>query len=262
MIDTAFLNALLLTSVAGLASLIGAALIFLKRANHPGFLSFALGASAGAMMFISLVEILPKAIGEIETFAVERSAAVIGIVAFLAGMIVVAIIDRFLPQHSTSGTAAANAAALKRTGLLVALAVAIHNIPEGLGTFLIAYQDFAVGAVFALAIALHNIPEGVAIAMPLKVATGRTRYAFGIAALAGIAEPIGGLVGFLILRPYLTDGVLGIVLAAVAGLMTYIAIESLMPAARDLRRTTTASAGLITGVAVMGLSLALLTTSS
>lgn len=262
MIDSAFIAALLLTSAAGLASLIGAALIFFKGASRPGFLSFALGASAGAMMFISLVEILPKAVTEIEAFATQRDATLIGIGSFLAGMILVAAIDKVLPQHSSPAGLNAQPAALKRTGLLVALAVGIHNIPEGLGTFLIAYQDLAVGAVFALAIALHNIPEGVAIALPLKIATGRTRYAFGMAALAGIAEPIGGLVGFLLLRPYLSGGVLGIVLAAVAGLMTYIAIESLMPAARDLKRTTTASAGLITGVAVMGISLALLTTSS
>jgi len=262
MVDSSFIAALLLTSAAGLASLIGAALIFFKGASRPGFLSFALGASAGAMMFISLVEILPKSISEIEDFTTQRDATVIATVSFLVGMILVAVIDRFLPQHASSTGLDAKPAALKRTGLLVALAVGIHNIPEGLGTFLIAYQDLAVGAVFALAIALHNIPEGVAIALPLKIATGRTRYAFGVAALAGLAEPIGGLVGFLLLRPYLNGGVLGVVLAAVAGLMTYIAIESLMPAARDLRRTATASAGLITGVAVMGVSLALLTTGS
>jgi zinc transporter, ZIP family len=262
MLDSAFLAAFLLTLGAGLASVIGAALIFVKGANRPGFLGFALGASAGAMIFISLVEIVPKSFEGIETLMDPRSAAVFGMVAFLFGMGGIALVDRALPQQAFSADFNRNRVALKRTGIMVAVAVAVHNLPEGLGTFLIAYQDVAVGAVFALAIALHNIPEGVAIAVPLKIATGKRGYAFGAAALAGLAEPIGGLIGFLILRPYLNEGVLGFVLAAIAGLMTYIAIESLMPAARDMRRASIASAGLVTGVAVMGLSLALLTTTS
>jgi ZIP family zinc transporter len=264
------LFAFLVTLLAGLSTGIGSAIAFFTKHTNRTFLSVALGFSAGVMLYVSLVEILPKAVDAIGERGEARATA-IAVLGFLGGMLLMAVIDRLVPhfanpheglsvelmESAEDRAAFLNQSKLQRTGVFVALAVAIHNFPEGLATFLVLLEDPTVGLAIALAVAIHNIPEGIAISVPIYHATGRRKKAFGYSFLSGIVEPLGAVVGYLVLRPFLTDDLVGVVFAAVAGIMVYISLDELLPAAREYGRPHHVLYGLMAGMAVMAASLIL-----
>jgi ZIP family zinc transporter len=146
---------------------------------------------------------------------------------------------------------------LYRMGLFTALAIAIHNFPEGFATFMSALKDTKLGIAIAVALAIHNIPEGIAVSIPIFYATGSRKKAFVYSFLSGLAEPVGALVGYLILLSFLNDIVFGIVFASVAGIMVFISLDELLPAAREYGQYHLAAYGLVAGMLVMALSLLL-----
>lgn len=265
--------AFMVTLVAGLATGIGSALAFFTKQTNRQFLSLALGFSAGVMIYVSFVEILPKSSERLVAEHGEFSGLSYAVIAFLAGLLLMAVIDRVIPKFSNPHENISielmedpNARdeylrqrALMKTGTFVAIAVALHNFPEGLATFLITLQEPAVGVAVALAIAIHNIPEGIAISVPVYYATGKKGKAFRYSFLSGIAEPMGALLGYFALRPFLTDSALGVIFAAVAGIMVFISLDELLPAAREYGKPHLAIYGLIAGMAVMAASLLLFT---
>jgi len=260
-----------LTLLAGLATGAGSAMAFFARRSSPRFLSVALGFSAGVMIYVSFTEILKKA-GEALTGSLGQvPGAWLTVLAFFFGIGLVALIDKLVPQagnpheihrvEEMSGGRAQGAAAkdpaLMRMGLVSALAIGIHNFPEGLATFTAALKDPALGATIALAIAIHNIPEGIAVAVPIYYATGDRRKAFTYSFLSGLSEPVGALIGYLLLRPFFNDVIFGILFAAVAGIMVFISLDELLPAAREYGEHHLSVYGLIAGMAVIALSLLL-----
>jgi ZIP family zinc transporter len=264
------LLAFAVTTSAGLATGIGAALgLFAKTTNHR-FLAIALGFSAGVMLFISFVEILPKSIAMFDGDHSPVESLTFASLAFIGGLVLMAILYRVLPDwelpssddpmhhpaHAFTPTPAGDRALL-RSGVLVAFAVALHNFPEGIATFFITLDDPALGIATAVSIAIHNIPEGIAVAVPLYYALGRRSLAFLGGLASGLAEPVGALLGYLILRPFISDSLLGGLFAVVAGIMVYIAIDSLLPAARQYDRGQLSIYGVIAGMAVMAASLIL-----
>ena len=180
--------------------------------------------------------------------------------AFFAGMLFIAAIDQLIPAeenpHELSGKTS-KPAGLLRIGLLTALAIGIHNFPEGLATFVSAQQTPEVAIPIVIAIALHNIPEGIAVSGPIYQATGSRRKALGYAFLSGLAEPVGALIGWLVLMPVMNDTVFGLLFAAVAGIMVFISLDELLPAARAYGHHHLSIYGLIAGMAVMAVSLLL-----
>lgn len=266
------LVAFLVTLAAGLCTGIGSAFAFFTRHTNRALLSLALGFSAGVMIYVSFVEILPKArqslllAGESELRAL--STATIG---FFAGMLLIAAIDRVVARFSDphegisvelmdvagGPTEITRRASLRRVGVLVAVAVALHNFPEGLGTFLVLLKDPAVGLALAGAIAIHNIPEGIAISVPIYHATGKRSKAFLYSFSSGLAEPLGAVVGYLILRPFIDETTFAIIFAGVAGVMIFISLDQLLPAAREYGRPHLAIYGLMAGMMVMAGSLVL-----
>jgi zinc transporter, ZIP family len=271
------------TLFAGLATGIGSAIAFFTHHTNRAFFAISMGFSAGVMIYLSFVEILPKAAeyvaiglaaGEGSTFGFEISAAAMAIAsaALVAGLVLMAVIDALVPSganpHENTEVellelepAAADvirAKQLYRMGIFVALAIAIHNFPEGLATFLLVLDDPAVGIALAVAVALHNIPEGIAVSIPIYYATKSRSKAFGYSFASGLAEPAGAVIGYLILAPYLSDFVLGTIFAMVAGVMVFLAIDTLLPTARNSARGHLTVYGVIAGIAVMALSLVLL----
>ncbi len=259
------LIAFLLTLFAGLATGIGSAIAFFAKRTNTRFLSVALGFSGGVMIYLSFVEIFPKSIEILEAEMNVQSAYLLTVVAFFTGMVVIAIIDRLVPDFENPhepkrveqmGTEeAAKNKKLYRMGMLSALAIAIHNFPEGLATFLAALQDIRLGLPIAIAIAIHNIPEGIAISVPIHHATGSKRKAFLYSFLSGLAEPVGAVVGFFILMPFINEVVFGFLFASVAGIMVFISIDHLLPTAREYGTGHLPLYGLMAGMAVMAVSL-------
>ena len=256
-----------LTLFAGLATGIGGALSLLTSRTNTKFLSVALGFSAGVMIYVSFVEIFFKAKEIlISEFGVTNGAWVTT-AGFFLGMLLIAVIDKVVPTSENpheihtveemDGKSESHKANLMRMGLFTALAVGIHNFPEGLATFTAALSDPQLGIPIAIAIAIHNVPEGIAIAVPVFYATNSKKKAFRLSFLSGLAEPIGALVGYLLLYKLFNDIVLGFVFAGVAGIMVYISLDELLPSAREYGEHHLSIYGLIAGMAIMALSLLL-----
>lgn len=254
---------LLLTLLAGLATSIGGALGLAGRGDSRRTMSVGLGFSAGVMIYVSLVEILPKGRDSLVSEYGETVGNWAMLLAFFGGIAVIALIDQLVPEEINPhepGTVddRARQRALMRTGMLTAVALGIHNFPEGFATFAAAIQDPKIGVAVAVAIAIHNIPEGLAVSVPVYQATGSRMKAMRWATISGLAEPAGAIIGYLILMPFISDGLFGIVFAAVAGVMVFISLDELLPTAEEFGEHHWAIYGLIAGMAVMGVSLVLL----
>ncbi|WP_040225329.1 zinc transporter ZupT [Bhargavaea cecembensis] len=260
--------ALGLTVLAGLATGIGSLLAFFTSRTNTKFLSAALGFSAGVMIYVSLVEIFVKAKVELTAELGMRPGYWATIAGFFGGMLLIALIDHFIPSagnpHEVRGVEDVGAgptndeyAKLRKMGMFTALAIAIHNFPEGIATFTSALQDPALGVAIAIAVAIHNIPEGIAVAVPIYYATGNRMQAFKLSFLSGLAEPAGAVIAFLILMPFLNGVMFGVIFAAVAGIMVFISLDELLPAAQKFDEAHLSIYGLIAGMAVMAVSLVL-----
>jgi zinc transporter, ZIP family len=257
-----------LTLIAGLATGIGGAIAFFTKRTDKTTLSVALGFSAGVMIYISLVEILGRSGESLAAVFGQRAGEWINIVSFFAGIGIMALIDALVPSeenphelHTVEEMADKHPVKdkrLLRTGLFMALAIAIHNLPEGLATFMAGVADPKLGISVALAIAIHNIPEGIAVSVPIFYATGSRKAAFAGSFLSGLAEPVGALIGIALFSVFLPEHLFGIVFAAVAGIMIYISFDELLPAAREYGKHHHAIGGLIAGMALMAVSLAIL----
>ncbi len=252
--------------LAGLSTGIGAAVALFVSKTNTKLLTFALGSSAGVMVYISFMELMPHA-GELLENA--GHAGWWATAAFFGGMAVACIIDRMIPgdenPHEIPADGSMNAvratgefagkAGVKRSALLFTLAIAIHNFPEGIATIAAAFDNMEIAAAVALAVAIHNIPEGIAVALPLLYGTGNRRKSFGWAVLSGLAEPLGALVGMLLLLPFIGPEMLAGLFALVAGIMVYISFDELLPMAERWHHHHLSIYGVTTGMLIMALVL-------
>ena len=267
-----FIPALLLTVFAGLSTGIGAILAFFSKTNNYKFLSIGMGFSAGVMIYISFVEILVKSQEAFTPLYGEIYGESLAVTIFFAGIALAAFIDKVIPDDvnphelksqselselKKDASPHLSTQALKRTGIFTAIAIGIHNFPEGFATFISSLDSLALGIPIALAIAIHNIPEGMAVSLPIYHATGDKKKAFYYAFWSGLAEPIGALIGFFILLPLMGELTLGITFAMVAGIMIYISFDELLPAARIYGNAHTTILGIALGMGVMAFSLIL-----
>ena len=257
--------AFLLTALAGLSTGVGSAIAFLARHTNKRLLCLSLGFSAGVMIYVSMIELLGSARDSLNAELGPATGGWIVILSFFGGMLVVAMIDRLVPSYENphelhmleemSDEARERDPRLLRMGVLSALAIAIHNFPEGMATFAAALKDPALGVSIAVAIAIHNIPEGIAVSVPIFYATGNRKKAFTWSLLSGLAEPAGAIIGYLILMPFLNDKVFGVLFASVAGIMVFISFDELLPAAEEYGEHHIALYGLLAGMAIMAVSL-------
>ncbi|MFP4287819.1 MAG: zinc transporter ZupT [Bacteroidales bacterium] len=266
------LPAFLLTLFAGLSTGIGSAIAFFAKTTNTKFLSVSMGFSAGVMIYVSFMEIFPKSIESMLENTTYQTGNFLAIAGFFGGMLLIAIIDKMVPsfenpheirkvediEDQQSILEYDKRKKLYRMGVMSAVAIGLHNFPEGLATFIVALEDIKLGLPIAIAIAIHNIPEGIAVSVPLFFATQSRRKAFSHSFLSGLAEPVGAVVGFLILMPFLNNVVFGFVFASVAGIMVFISLDELLPGAREYGESHLSIYGMFAGMAVMAISLVLL----
>jgi len=258
-----------LTLFAGLSTGIGSALAFFAKETNTRFLTASLGFSAGVMIYVSMVEIFVKARTALSAALGPSQGYLLTTLAFFAGILLIAIIDKLVPgfenPHEVRGIEdmsvpeeeAKRKKNLERMGMFSALAIAIHNFPEGLATFVGGLQDPALGISIAIAIAIHNIPEGIAVSVPLFYATGSRKKAFGLSFLSGLSEPVGAIVGYFLFFRYFNDYIFGLLFAVVAGIMVFISLDELLPTAEKYGEHHIAMYGVVAGMAVMAGSLVL-----
>ncbi|MFW5888742.1 MAG: zinc transporter ZupT [Bacillota bacterium] len=256
--------AFLVTLGAGLATGIGSLLAFYRKKTDAKFLSTALGFSAGVMIYVSFVEIFPKAK---DNLGGDSKAYLLATIAFFVGIALIAFIDKIVPSAEnpheirdvTDLNDEANKKSLMRMGLFSALAIGIHNFPEGLATFIAMLDSPTLGISIAIAIAIHNIPEGIAVSVPIYYATGDKKKALKYSFLSGLSEPIGAIVGYILLITIFGQGsmIMGYVFAGVAGIMVYISLDELLPTAEKYGEHHLSIYGLVAGMIVMAISLLL-----
>lgn len=254
------LFSLLLTVFAGLSTGVGSVMALFAKRQNTRFLACSLGFSAGVMLYVSMIEIFAKAKNYLSAGTGEIKGAVFAVIFFFAGIILIGLIDFFVPSAegdigaSDKGT---DGKTLERMGFMTALAIGIHNFPEGLATFTSALKDPHLGVAIAVAIAIHNIPEGIATSAPIYFSSGSRWKAFYISFLSGMTEPIGAIIGYMLLRPFFNDFVFGALFASVAGIMVFISLEELLPMAREIEKSRAAIVGAVIGMLVMAVSLLL-----
>jgi len=261
-----------LTLFAGLSTGIGSALAFFAKRTNTKFLAVSLGFSAGVMIYVSFVEIFVKARESLTSDLGEVAGTWATVISFFGGMLIIALIDKLIPSfenpheikrvesmsdEKTEENTDGKGRKLYRMGMFAAIAIAIHNFPEGLATFTAALKDPSLGVAIAVAIAIHNIPEGIAVSVPIFYATGNRKKAFFYSFLSGLSEPVGALIGYLILMRFLNDTVFGILFASVAGIMVFISLDELLPSAEEYGEHHLTIYGLVAGMIVMALSLLL-----
>ena len=265
--------AFLLTLLAGLSTGIGSLIAFFTKKTNKKFLSIALGFSAGVMIYVSFVEILRKSEESLMLALGEGPGRLLAFLSFFLGIVVIAVIDRFVPDYENPHQPHTkkeikklkdnekfnlnDKAHLMRMGTLSAIAIIIHNFPEGLATFASALKDPTLGISIAIAIAIHNIPEGITVSVPIYYATENKKKAFLISFASGLAEPIGAIIGFLLFRAIFNDLLFGILFGFVAGIMVFISVDELLPASRKYGEEHNEIYGFMAGMGVMATSLLL-----
>lgn len=255
--------AFLLTMIAGLSTGIGSILAFFTKHTNTKFLSSALGFSAGVMLFVSFMELMPTALADFTKAYGDKTAYLYLLISFFGGIALIGIIDFLIPEdenpHETHKVEEVQKKSrLHRMGIMIALSIGIHNFPEGLATFIAALDNMQVAIPIVIAIAIHNIPEGIAVSIPIYHATGNKKKAFWYSFLSGMAEPFGALIGMIFLLPFWTPQLNSIMLAGISGIMVYISLDELLPSAEKYGEHHLSILGLIAGMALMGVSLYLL----
>jgi ZIP family zinc transporter len=256
----AALTALAVCTGAAAATVLGSFMVLRGSHSNPRLLAFGLAFSGGAMVYVSLIEIFVKSLSAFGEVYDEKAAYTAATLSFFAGVGLLALIDRLVPNPHAGMDAdhpQFEQERIKRVGLLAAAAITAHNFPEGLATFFATLDNPVVGAPLALAIAIHNIPEGVSIAIPVYYATGSKGKAVGASAISAMAEPVGAVIGYLLLAPFLSPPVFGAVFGIIAGVMVFLALDELMPEAKRYSAGHEAPYGMVIGMAAMALSLVL-----
>ena len=238
--------AFLMCFLAGVSTVIGSIISLFAKRTSKGFLSFALSFSAGVMIYASLTEIMNKSVNSFNESFTQKQSFLYSCLCFLSGILIIFLIEKLLPENKNK---------LNKTGVYTAVAMGIHNFPEGLATFVSALKSPALAIPITVAIAIHNIPEGIAVSVPIYFSTGNRKKAFFISFLSGIAEPAGALIGYLLLRKRLNETVFGILFGLVAGIMTFISLTELIPSSVEDKSNDKSVSGIISGMAVMALSL-------
>ena len=264
------LTAFLLTLFAGLSTGIGSAIAFFAKRTNTSFLSLSLGFSAGVMIYVSFMELFSSSVQTLIGVYGKTDGTHYATLSFFGGIALILLIDKLIPlyknPHEMHWVEEMNQEdkphptikpKLLRVGLVTALILAVHNFPEGMVTFFAAMKDPNIATPIAIAIALHNIPEGISVSVPVYYATGNRKKAFWLSFLSGLAEPVGAIIGYLVLSPFLNDNVLGIIFGMIAGIMVFISLDELLPAAEEYSKHHHAIYGLVAGMAVMALGLSI-----
>lgn len=255
MIDYKSLFPLVLSFLAGLSTVLGAFIVFFSKSNNKRLITFALAFSAGVMVTISFTDLYPSACDALVKYKGHISGILYSLLFMITGIIIAALISHIIPSSRNEKSEALNSSnSLYRVGFVTMIALMLHNFPEGIATFISGYEDKSLGIYIAIAISLHNIPEGISIAMPIYYSTNSKVKAFKYTLLSGIAEPLGALAAFLLLKPFINEIILGICFAIVSGIMLYIAFEELIPESRSYGYNFIYLLSLVLGICIIPLS--------
>lgn len=253
-LEDSAIRALILSFFAGMSTLLGALIVLITKKKSEKLVSISLGFAAGVMICVSFTDLLPNANELLIAYSGKRIGVLLATFFLIIGVVIAALLDKFVPHEDEINGGGKQHQNLFRVGFVSTLAIGLHNFPEGIATFMAGYDDLSLGLTIALAIAMHNIPEGISVAMPIYFASGSVKKAFKYTFWSGIAEPLGALLAFLVLRPFINDLSLGIIFAIISGIMLYISIEELIPSSRQYGYKKEALVAIFVGIVLMPLT--------
>lgn len=260
--EQTYLIPFLITLFAGLSTALGGLVVFFGNTEKLNWLSFTMSFAAGVMLYVSFVEILPESYLEFKHFNDQNTALLYVTGFFIFGALFAIFTDKLLPEQKINNQVNKSITSknkkIYRSGILIALTMALHNFPEGIVTFIGSVNDLSFGLVIGLAIALHNIPEGMAISVPIYHATGSKKKAFLYSALSGFTEPLGALFCYFVINSYLDDFLTAAIMSIVSGIMIFISIFVLMPLSFEYKDKYEHILGLVIGMVVIGISIYLM----
>lgn len=257
-IDTHFIFAFGICVAAAFASLLGGLFVILSREPSPRLLAFGLAFAGGAMVYVSMIEIVGKSQTSFGALFDPKTAYIYTTLAFFAGIAALTLLDNVIPKpHDMILSEVSEAAQIKRVGVFAAIAITAHNLPEGLATFLATLDNPVIGMSLAVAIAIHNIPEGISIAIPVYFATGSRKKAIIATGLSALAEPAGAMIGYVLLAPFLGPLIFAIVFGMIAGAMVFLALDELLPTAKRYAKGHETVYGIMGGMGMLATSLIL-----
>lgn len=246
--------AFVLTLLAGLAMAVGSMISFIGKKTNKKFLSASLGFASGVMIYVAFVEIFMESRESLSEIYGGSKGILIAVISFFAGMVFMVLTEKFCLKENEDEEESEEKS-VYRVGVMTAIAIGIHNFPEGMAIFTSVLKTPALGFSVAAAIAIHNISVGIAVSAPIYYATGSRKKAFIFSLTSGLVEPLGALVGYIIFKNYLNEKIFGMLLAAVAGIMVYIALDELLPSAQSDGNHHIATYSMISGMIVMAVSL-------
>lgn len=232
----------LLTSFAGLSTMIGFLFLYIKPKKEDHIIIGGLSFAAGVMIMVSFTDLLPESIRLLKVIYQPIPMILMVLLSFNVGMIISFLLDKYFPDNNTT---------LYRVGIISMLAIMIHNIPEGIATFMAGSTNPNLGITMAIAIALHNIPEGISISIPIYYATKNKKKAFLCTLLSGLSELLGAVLTYLFLKNWITDQILGFLFAGIAGIMLHIAFYELLPTALNYKKKEIVVSFFLSGFAFM-----------
>ena len=257
------LQAFILTLLAGMSTAIGSLIALFARRTNLKLLSFSLGFSAGVMIFLSFADLLPTSKKAFTANLGNTKGSIMAVICLVGGLIIAAIIDKLIPSFDNpqftktveANSKPENASSLVRMGVVSAIALTLHNFPEGIATFMASYADIHLGIPVAFAVALHNIPEGIAVSIPIFYGTGKRLKALKYSVLSGLSEPLGAIAAYFILAPFINELLLAGIFAAVAGIMIYISFDELLPSAEKYSKHFISLVGVLAGMLLMAIGI-------
>lgn len=249
---------MLLNTLAGLSTGLGGLTVFFFKRTNTKIISVALGLSAGVMIYVAFVELLISSDQLLIDLLGVYLGSIINIISFLSGIILIAVVDQLIPDYefpfkpSTSIEINGNCdSRLLKTGFLTAIIISIHNFPEGIITLISSIQQPALGITMAIAIAIHNIPEGISVSVPVFYSTGSRIKAIKWSLISGLTEPFGAFIAYMVLLPFINNMILGILLGIISGIMVFISLCELLPAAQKYNEHGLSSISYAAGMIIM-----------
>ena len=235
--------AFLITTLAGLSTMIGSIIIFYKKKTD-NIITSSLAFASGVMLCVSITDLIPESINLLNERFYLIPTIIISLIFIVVGIIISMTIDKYLPETKNNGN-------LYRVGIISMLAIILHNIPEGIATFMASNTDLSLGISLAVAIALHNIPEGISISVPIYYATNSRLKALGYTFLSGMSELIGAIITYLFLSKLINSIFMGLLFSIIAGIMTHISVYELIPISLSYKNKKLSFISFILGIGVM-----------
>lgn len=211
----------LLTIIAGLSTLIGSIVIFLNKKNKDKIIISSLSFASAVMLFISITDLIPESYNMFKNLFRLFPLIILILININIGIILSFYIKKYIPENNNDN--------LYKVGLISMFAIIIHNMPEGMATFMASNTNISLGISLTIAIALHNIPEGISIAVPIYYSTNSKLKAILYTFLSGLSEVFGAIITYLFLKPFINDYIMGILFSVIAGIMMHISIFELLP---------------------------------